>query len=74
MARTRTTKTLAQRIDLNYFRRRTAFKRSRFWVSVAIPALAVLWIAWHGIARDARVYSSGGMSRAHAVLGKECAA
>lgn len=72
MARTRTTKKLAQRIDLNYFKRPTPLKRAKFWLSVAALALALLWIAWQGFARDSRVYSSGRMSAAHAVVEKEC--
>lgn len=74
MARTRTTKKLAQRIDLNYFKRPTALKRAKFWLSVGLPAIALIWIAWHGFARDSRVYSSGRMSEAHAVLEAQCAA
>ena len=74
MARTRTTKKLAQRIDLNYFKRPTLLKRAKFWLSVATLALAVVWIAWHGFSRDSSVYSSGRMSGAHAVLEAECAA
>lgn len=74
MARTRTTKKLAQRIDLNYFKRSTTLKRAKLWLSVGAPALAVAWIAWHEIARDSRVYSSGTLSEAHAVLDRECAA
>ena len=74
MARTRTTKKLAQRVDLNYFKRPTAFKRAKLWLSVLAPLLAVGWIAWHGLGRDSRVYSSGRMSGAHAVLEKQCAA
>ncbi len=74
MARTRTTKKLAQRIDLNYFKRPTRLKRANFWLSVGLPALALGWIAWHGISRDSRVYSSGRMSEAHAVLEADCAA
>ena len=74
MARTRTTKKLAQRIDLNYFKRPTGLKRAKFWLSVGLPALALVWIAWHGFSRDSRVYSSGRMSEAHAVLEGECAA
>lgn len=49
-------------------------KRAKLWLSVGAPALAAVWIAWHGLARDSRVYSSGTMSEAHAVLEKECAA
>ncbi len=74
MARTRTTKKLAQRIDLNYFKRPTLLKRAKLWLSVIAPALALVWIAWHGFARDSSVYSSGRMSGAHAVLEAECAA
>ncbi|MGC1616997.1 MAG: hypothetical protein WA765_00765 [Candidatus Acidiferrum sp.] len=74
MARTRTTKKLAQRIDLNYFKRPTGLKRAKFWLSVGLPALALVWIGWHGFSRDSSVYSSGRMSEAHAVLEAECAA
>jgi hypothetical protein len=74
LARTRTTKKLAQRIDLNYFKRPTTLKRAKFWLSAGLPAFALIWIAWHGFARDSRVYSSGRMSEAHAVLEAQCAA
>ncbi len=74
MPRTRTTKKLAQRIDLQYFRRPTGFRRARFWLSILLPAAAIVWIAWHGFAGDSHVYSSGRMSPRHAVLEKQCAA
>ncbi|MGB2670034.1 MAG: hypothetical protein WA621_18785 [Candidatus Acidiferrum sp.] len=74
MARTRTTKKLAQRIDLNYFKRPTELKRAKFWLSMGLPALALVWIAWHGFSHDSSVYSSGRMSEAHAVLEADCAA
>ena len=73
MARTRTTKKLAQRIDLNYFKRPSPYKRAKLWLSVLLPVLALSWIAWRSFAKDSRVYSSGRMSAAHAVLEKECA-
>ncbi len=74
VARTRTTKKLAQRIDLNYFKRSTPFKRAKFWLSLLLPFLALLWIAEQNIFKDSRVYSSGRLSEPHAVLEKECAA
>jgi hypothetical protein len=73
VARTRTTKKLAQRIDLNYFKRPTPLKRAKVWLSILLPVLALAWVAERGFSRDSRVYSSGRMSRAHAVLEKECA-
>ena len=72
MARTRTTKKLAQRIDLNYFKRPTPLKRAKFRLSLLLPLLALVWIAERGFSGDHRVYSSGRMSEAHAVLEKEC--
>jgi hypothetical protein len=74
VARTRTTKKLAQRIDLNYFKRTTPLKRARLWLSIAAPLLAVMWISWYAFHRDPRVYSSGRMSAPHAILEKQCAA
>jgi hypothetical protein len=74
VARTRTTKKLAQRIDLNYFKRPTPLKRAKFWLGLLLPLFALIWISWRGLSGDHRVYSSGRMSRAHAVLEKECAA
>jgi hypothetical protein len=72
VTRTRTTKKLAQRIDLNYFKRPSRYKRVKFWLSLLLPLSAVAWIAWHSFSNDSRAYSSGRMSSAHAVLEKEC--
>jgi len=74
MPRTRTTKKLAQRIDLNYFKRPTPLKRAKAWLSLLLPLLALFWIVDKTLSRDSRVFSSGRLSRAHAVLEKECAA
>ena len=74
MPRTRTTKTLAQRIDLNYFKRSTPLKRAKLWLSFLVLLLAVVWVTEKNLARDSRVYSSGRLSQPHAVLEKECAA
>ena len=74
MPRTRTTKKLAQRIDMNYFKRPHALRRWRFLLSVAMLALAILWLAWYGVRRDRQLYSAGNLSSAHAVLTKQCAA
>ena len=74
MARTRTTKKLAQRIDLNYFKRPTPLKRAKLWLALLLPVIALVWIAGHFIARDSRVYSSGRLSNPHAVFETQCAA
>jgi len=74
LARTRTTKKLAQRIDLNYFKRPTPLKRAKLWLAILLPALALAWIVAHFAMRDSRVYSSGRLANPHAVFETQCAA
>ncbi len=74
MPRTRTTKKLAQRIDLDYFKRPSPLRRWRLLLSIAAPVLAILCVAWFAIRSDRRVYSAGALSSAHAVLSKQCSA
>jgi hypothetical protein len=74
VARTRTTKKLAQRIDLNYFKRATPLKRAKLLLSAGLPMLVVVWVVWLAVARDSHVYSSGRLSEAHSVLESQCAA
>lgn len=66
------TKKLAQRIDLNYFKRSHPFRRLRFILSLTVPILALVWLGWFAITRNDRVYSSGKMSASHAVLSESC--
>jgi hypothetical protein len=74
MARTRTTKGVAQRIDLNYFKKATPFKRAKLWLAVLAPAVALVWLTYYFFAGDPRVYSSGRLSPVHAVLERQCEA
>jgi hypothetical protein len=73
VTRTRTTKKLAQRIDLNYFKRPSASNRAIFWISVIALVMALAWITAQGFSGDSRIYSSGRMSLAHSVLESQCA-
>jgi predicted CXXCH cytochrome family protein len=71
--RTRTTKTLAKRIDLQYFTQATPFRRWRLVLSIALPVLALAWIlGQHATAHPQRPYSSGPLSPAHAVFTSQC--
>jgi len=72
--RTRTTKKLAQRIDLEYFKRRGPLRRWRFLLSLALPGLALIGVTWYAVRADRRVYSAGNLASSHAVLTKQCAA
>jgi hypothetical protein len=68
----RPTKRRAQRIDMNYFKRPHPLRSWRLGFSIAVPLVAVAWIAWHAVRGNQRVYSAGQMSSAHAVLANRC--
>ena len=72
MPRVRTTKALAQRIDLNYFKRPIPMRRARFWLCALIPLAGLLWAGTHLAAGDYRPYSSGPLSKGHVLLTKDC--
>ena len=74
MPRTRTTKKLAQRIDLDYFKRANVLTRWEWWLSIAAVAAFLAWIGVHFAAGDRRVYSAGSLAPAHAVLTRQCSA
>jgi hypothetical protein len=72
--RTRTTKKLAQRIDMEYFKRQSPLRRWALLLSVALPSAMILWLVFSAIRSDRRAYSAGRLSSAHAVLTKQCSA
>jgi len=69
--RIRTTKNLAKRMDLQYFKQAHPLRSWRLWLSILVPVVAVVWFAAQR-ASSQKVYSSGPLAAAHAVLGKDC--
>ena len=70
--RTRTAKTLAQRIDLTYFKRPHGMRRLRLLLSIAVPALGLVWLGGMALAGSRAPYSSGPVSSAHAFAEQKC--
>src|SRR4051812_43478369 len=70
--RLRTAKKLGTRHDLNYFKRWSRTRRWRLVLSIGVPLVAVIWIAFHGSTKGSAAFSSGPMSAAHSVFGKQC--
>jgi doubled CXXCH motif protein len=73
LRRTRTTKKLAKRIDMQYFARPHPFRRWRFWLSVAVPLIAMAWFLAQRAQGGQKLYSSGPLSHSHAVFTQQCA-
>ena len=72
LRRTRTTKTLARRIDLQYFTRPHGLRRWRFWLSLTVSVLALGWLLTQRVQGGQKAYSSGPLSSSHAVFTQQC--
>ncbi len=72
--RTRTTKKLAQRINLNYFKTLHTIPRWRRILSVVFVAVGLGWLGWHGVSGNPAPYNAGPMGHAHTMFGQKCAA
>jgi hypothetical protein len=72
LRRLRTTKKLARRIDLQYFKRSHPLRRWRFWLSIAVPVLALGWLLTQRAQGGQKAYSSGPLSASHAVFTQQC--
>lgn len=72
LRRDRTTKALAKRVDMNYFARPHWLRGWRFWLSVAVPALALGWFFAQRAQGGQKMYSSGPLSASHAAFTKQC--
>jgi hypothetical protein len=72
LRRIRTTKKLAKRIDLQYFKRTHPLRRWRFWLSLAVPIVALGWLVAQRTQDGQKAYSSGPLSASHAVFTQQC--
>ncbi|MBV9340696.1 MAG: hypothetical protein JO159_07370 [Acidobacteria bacterium] len=72
MPRVRTAKTLAKRIDLQYFSKRSSFRSWRLLLSLLLPVIAGGWILGEALFHKHSLYSSGPVSAAHAVFAAQC--
>jgi hypothetical protein len=72
--RIRTTKKLAQRINLDYFKTLHGIPRWRRILSGVFVVAGVAWLGWHAVAGSPKPYNAGPLGRAHALLGQKCGA
>jgi hypothetical protein len=72
--RIRTTKKLAQRINLDYFKTLHGIPRWRRILSGACVIVGLGWLGWHAVAGSPKPYSAGPLGNAHALFGQKCSA
>lgn len=70
--RTRSTKKLAQRINLTYFKTLGGIPRWRRFLSAGCVAACLVWLGWYALAGSGKPYSAGPVARAHALFGENC--
>jgi hypothetical protein len=69
--RKRTTKLLAKRHDLNYFKKGSPIRMWQWRLAAVCLAAAVVWIIASSV-HSAQAFSSGPISSSHAVFGQRC--
>jgi hypothetical protein len=69
--RKRTTKLLAKRHDLNYFKKGSPIRMWQWRLAVVSLVAAVVWIIASSV-HSAQAFSSGPISSSHAVFGQKC--
>src|SRR5579863_10098621 len=72
--RIRSTKKLAQRINLDYFKTLHGIPRWRRILSALVTIIGLAWLGWHALMGSAKPYSAGPLGHAHSLLGSKCAA
>jgi Doubled CXXCH motif (Paired_CXXCH_1) len=70
--RVRTAKQRAQRIDLDYFKRRHGLARWRILLSSILPIAALAWVTALAASGSRTPYSAGPVSAAHAFAERRC--
>ncbi|MGH9340535.1 MAG: hypothetical protein ACRD1R_13320 [Acidobacteriota bacterium] len=68
----KTTKQLAKRIDINYFKRLHPFRRKKRYASYVALALAAAWLIASALVGDEGVFNPGPVSRPHAFIEEDC--
>jgi hypothetical protein len=70
--RTRTTRKLAQRINLDYFKTLHGIPRWRRILSGLFVIMGLAWLGWYAVTGSAKPYSAGPLAHAHTLLGSKC--
>jgi hypothetical protein len=70
--RTRTTKKLAQRIDLNYFKRAYPIPRWKRTLSIAAVGIGVAWLGWGALTGKQGAFNAGPLAHGHLILTNNC--
>jgi len=71
MAIVRTTKALAKRIDLTYFKRAHPLRSARWMTSLVVTILALIWLGYKSL-ESREVYMNGEISTPHQLFGVNC--
>jgi hypothetical protein len=72
VARERTTKGLAKRIELTYYQHLHPFRRLWRILCIALVAVAAVWLIVMAVMGDQRIYTSGPVATAHRMFNLDC--
>jgi hypothetical protein len=70
--RQRTSRSIAKRHDLDYFKRGSDVRRWQWRIAAIAMALTLLWLGVYASRKNAALFLQGPMSSSHAVFGQNC--
>ena len=68
----KTTKDIAERIDPVYFRAWHRLRKTRFFLSLGLFAVAALWILGAAVMGDETLYANGPVAASHSLFAADC--
>ncbi len=69
----RDSKSLAERIDINYWRQPHPLRQFKWWLSGAAVMVAAGWLIFAVVSGNQRIFSAGPLSVAHSMFENDCA-
>src|SRR5262245_57297763 len=68
----RTSKSLAERIDINYWKEPHPFRRWKMRLSLAAGFVAIVWLGWNTVRGDQRIFYAGPLAPVHQMFESDC--
>ena len=73
MSESRTARELASRLEIDFHRRGSRFRRATWWTALILGSLTAAWLVYAGQRGEQWIYEAGPVSTSHRMFENECA-